>query len=229
VHASISYIYTYLIYSYLCPTIPSGSIQKGRHPPVPTNLPKTAYVENDSVPSVDNPIGQRHRRHIVYDPAHQLFYVANLAMNRVEVFSASNPSLQSTIPAPAASSVDLSADASTLWIATATEQILAVDNHRPPGESALFHLRTHSHSRTSLHPAHRSTRSRGWPKLGPSAPSRIAPISARTLESLHQQLYGSDLTRSRRFSERCRRSRSFRESHQRPGRCKRHKRRTRNL
>jgi IPT/TIG domain len=92
-----------------------------------TNLPQTAFVENDSVPSVDSPAGQPHRRHVVYDSANRRFYVANGAMNRVEVFSATNPALQSAIPAPGVASVDLSADGSTLWVGTSLEEILAID------------------------------------------------------------------------------------------------------
>ena len=93
----------------------------------PTNLPRTSYVENDSVASLDNPQGEPHRRHIVFDSANQRFYVANRAMNRVEVFAAADPTLQATIAAPGASSVDLSTDGTTLWVGTSLEQILAVD------------------------------------------------------------------------------------------------------
>ena len=91
------------------------------------NSPRTAFIENDSVASLDNPSSEPHCRHIVYDPAGQRFFVANQAMNRVEVYSALNPTLQTTIDAPAASSVDLSADGATLWVGTATEQILAIN------------------------------------------------------------------------------------------------------
>ncbi len=93
----------------------------------PTNLPKTSFVEDDSVAAVDSPAGQPHRRHIVFDSANQRFYAANLAMNRVEVFSVTNPTLQTTIAAPGAASVDLSADGATLWVGTDLEQILAID------------------------------------------------------------------------------------------------------
>jgi hypothetical protein len=92
-----------------------------------TDLPQTAFVENDSVPAVDNPTGQPHRKHVVYDSANQRFYVANGAMNRVEIFSAANPSLVSSIAAPGAASVDLSIDGTTLWVGTSLEEILAID------------------------------------------------------------------------------------------------------
>jgi hypothetical protein len=90
------------------------------------NLPQTTYAENDSVASLDNPPGSPRTRHIVYGSANQRFYVANTAMNRVEVFAASSATMQSTIDAPGASSVDLSTDGTTLWVGTNTEQILAV-------------------------------------------------------------------------------------------------------
>jgi hypothetical protein len=48
-------------------------------------------------------------------------------MNRVEVFASSDASLQAVIDAPGASSVDLSADGTTLWVGTTLEQILAVN------------------------------------------------------------------------------------------------------
>jgi len=95
----------------------------------PANLPRTAYTENDSVASLNNPPGEPHHRHIVFDSANQRFYVANRAMNRVEVFSAKDDSLQATIAAPGASSVDLSTDGKTLWVGTTLEQILAVDTN----------------------------------------------------------------------------------------------------
>jgi hypothetical protein len=93
----------------------------------PVNLSRTGYAENDSVSSVDSPPGEPRRRQIVYDSANQRFYVANGAMNRVEVFTAANPTLQATIDAPGASSIDLSTDDKTMWVGTGLEQILAVD------------------------------------------------------------------------------------------------------
>jgi hypothetical protein len=48
-------------------------------------------------------------------------------MNRVEVFSATSPSLQARIDAPGAASVDISADGRTVWVGTTLEQILAID------------------------------------------------------------------------------------------------------
>jgi len=101
----------------------SLSIQAG----TAQNLPRSIYVRNDSVLLLDSPAGEPHRRHVVYDAAGKRFFVANRAMNRVEVFASSDASLQSTIDVPGASSVDLSADGATLWVGTALEQILAVN------------------------------------------------------------------------------------------------------
>jgi hypothetical protein len=78
------------------------------------NLPRSNYVRNDSVLLLDSPAGEPHHRHVVYDAGGKRFFVANRAMNRVEVFSSSDTSLQATIDAPGASSVDLSTDGATL-------------------------------------------------------------------------------------------------------------------
>jgi hypothetical protein len=91
------------------------------------NLPRSNYVRNDSVVLLDSPAGEPHHRHIVYDEGGKRFFVANRAMNRVEVFSSSDTSLQATVDAPGASSVDLSMDGTTLWVGTALEQILAIN------------------------------------------------------------------------------------------------------
>jgi hypothetical protein len=90
-------------------------------------FPRSTYAPNGSVILLDRPVGEPHHRHAVYDPAGKRFFVANQAMNRVEVYSSSDASLQATIDAPGASSVDLSADGATLWVGTALEQILAIN------------------------------------------------------------------------------------------------------
>jgi IPT/TIG domain len=89
-------------------------------------FPRSTYAANESVILLDRPLGEPHHRHVVYDPAGKRFFVANQAMNRVEVYSSSDASLQATIDAPGASSVDLTVDGTTLWVGTALEQILAI-------------------------------------------------------------------------------------------------------
>jgi hypothetical protein len=51
---------------------------------VAATLPRTTFARTDSTPSMDDPVGEPHHRHIAYDPAHQLVFVANRAMNRVD-------------------------------------------------------------------------------------------------------------------------------------------------
>jgi hypothetical protein len=92
-----------------------------------TNLPRSTFVATDSVTSLDSPPGEARRRHMVFDAVNQRVYVANSGMNRVDVLAAGNPAPETTIDVPGASSVDLSADGATLWIATTPQQILAVD------------------------------------------------------------------------------------------------------
>ncbi len=96
---------------------------------VPQNLSRSTYVRNDSVPSVDSPNGEPHRRHLIYDSSGQRFFVANQTMNRVDVVSTSNSAVVASMDAPGAASVDLSPDGSTLWVGTALEQILAIDTN----------------------------------------------------------------------------------------------------
>lgn len=91
------------------------------------NLPRTAYIRTDSVPSLDDPSGEPHHRHLAYDSAHQLVFVANRAMNRVEILSSSNAQRAGDVNFCGASSADLSADGSTVWIGSATETLAEID------------------------------------------------------------------------------------------------------
>ncbi len=99
------------------------TIQSG----VVANLPRTTYARTDSTPAMDDPAGEPHHRRIAYDPAHQLVFVANRAMNRVEVFSSTTGTRVAQVSVPGASSADLSADGTTVWIGTVTEQVAAID------------------------------------------------------------------------------------------------------
>ena len=93
---------------------------------VALNLPRSTFLRNDSVPAVDTPTGEPRRRQIVYDASGKRFFVANPAMNRVEIYADAIPGLQSVIDAPGASSVDLSSDGATLWVGTNTEELFAI-------------------------------------------------------------------------------------------------------
>jgi hypothetical protein len=94
---------------------------------VVANFPRTAYARTDSIPAMDDPSGEPHHRHIAYDPAHQLVFVANRAMNRVEIFSTTTSARVGQVIVPGASSADLSSDGATVWIGTVTEQVAAID------------------------------------------------------------------------------------------------------
>jgi hypothetical protein len=94
---------------------------------VAANLLRTTYSRTDSVPAMDDPSGEPHHRHIAYDPARQHVFVANRAMNRVEIFSSTSFTRLAQITIPGASSADLSIDGATVWIGTVTEQVVAID------------------------------------------------------------------------------------------------------
>jgi DNA-binding beta-propeller fold protein YncE len=79
-------------------------------------VPKFSFVRTDSVKGIDAPASEPHRRHIVYDAAGKRFFVANGAMNRVDVLSPSSAAPLASIDVPGASSVDLSPDGATLWV-----------------------------------------------------------------------------------------------------------------
>ena len=90
-------------------------------------LPRTTYVRTDAVAALDDPSGEARHRRVAYDAANKHVFIANRAMNRVEVFSTADPTRVAQISVPAASSADLSADGATLWVGTATEQAVAID------------------------------------------------------------------------------------------------------
>lgn len=91
------------------------------------SLPRTTYARTDGVPSADDPSGEPHHRHIAYDPGHQQVFLANRAMNRVDVFSSTTFSRLAQVSVPGASSADLSPDGSTVWVGTVTERVAAID------------------------------------------------------------------------------------------------------
>jgi hypothetical protein len=101
----------------------SLNVQSG----VAANLPRTTFARTDSIPAKDDPPGEPHHRHIVYDPVHQLVFAANRAMNRIDIFSTTNAARVGQVSIPGASSVDLSLDGSTVWVGTVTEQVAAID------------------------------------------------------------------------------------------------------
>jgi hypothetical protein len=90
-------------------------------------LPRTTYARTDATSAADNPFGEPHHRRIAYDPANKHVFVANRAMNRVDVFSSVDQSRVTQISIPGASSADLSADGTTVWVGTSLQQVVAID------------------------------------------------------------------------------------------------------
>ena len=93
-----------------------------------TALPRSGYTRTDATFAMDAPFGEPHHRHIVYDSAHKQVFVANRAINRIEVFSGASQARVAQISIPGASSADLSADGATLWIGTSLDKIVSADS-----------------------------------------------------------------------------------------------------
>jgi len=111
-------------------------VQKG----VQSGLPRTTYARTDSVATLDDPPGEPRHRRMVYDAANKHLFVANRARNRVEVFSTVDQTRTAQISVPGASSADLSADGSTVWVGTVLEEIVAIDTTslQVKGRSAII-------------------------------------------------------------------------------------------
>jgi hypothetical protein len=91
------------------------------------NFPRTGYARTDAVANLDDSPGEPRHRHIAYDSANKNVFVANRAMNRVEVFSSTDQSRKAQISVAGATSADLSADGSSVWVGTAAGQMVAID------------------------------------------------------------------------------------------------------
>jgi hypothetical protein len=76
---------------------------------------------------MDNPPSEPRHRRIAYDSTNKRLFVANSAMNRVEVFSTTSLTRVAQINIAGASSADLSADGATVWIGTVTGEVVAID------------------------------------------------------------------------------------------------------
>lgn len=92
------------------------------------DFPRTTFVRTDSATAADNPAGEAHHRHLVYDPPHQRLFIANRAMNRLEVISTIDESTVAQIAIAGVTSAELSADGATVWAGTAVNEIVAVDS-----------------------------------------------------------------------------------------------------
>ena len=67
--------------------------------------------------------------HGFYDPARQLLFVANAALNEVDVISGTDFSVQARVPAPQPWGIDQMADGNTLVIGTAAQQLVTLDEN----------------------------------------------------------------------------------------------------
>jgi hypothetical protein len=94
---------------------------------VATAVSRTTYARTDSQAALDDPAGEPHHRHMVYDAASHHLYVANRARNRVEIFSTQDGSRAGSIDIAGASSVDVSPDGKTVWVGSVTGQIASID------------------------------------------------------------------------------------------------------
>jgi hypothetical protein len=88
---------------------------------------RSTFARTDAVSAFDDPPGEPFHRHLTYDSTNKHLFAANRAMNRVEVFSTATQTTVAQIPVPGATSADLSADGSTVWVGTALETIVALD------------------------------------------------------------------------------------------------------
>lgn len=88
---------------------------------------RTGYARTDAIPSLDDPPGEPPHRRIAYDFANKHVFVANRAANCVDVFSTLDQSRAARINVPAATSADLSSDGTSVWVGTATGQIVTID------------------------------------------------------------------------------------------------------
>jgi hypothetical protein len=66
-------------------------------------------------------------RQLVYDAKNQHIFAADPAVNRVHVLSALDGTRVASIVVPTPSSMDLSVDGSLVWVATAYQQLIAID------------------------------------------------------------------------------------------------------
>src|SRR5579863_4852347 len=88
---------------------------------------RSTYSRTDAQAVLDDPPGEPHHRHIVYDSVNHHLFVAYRARNRVEIFSTQDASRVGSVDVAGASSADLSADGATVWVGTTTEQIVSIN------------------------------------------------------------------------------------------------------
>ncbi len=84
----------------------------------PTLMPnnRTNYVSTEDTPYA-----------AVYDAAHQRIYASNPSWNRVDVISTPTQAGVTRIPIPNPQGIDITQDGSTVWVATGSRQVFAIN------------------------------------------------------------------------------------------------------
>jgi len=85
--------------------------------------PQASMVDNrtDYVSTNDTPYAA------VFDPAHQLVYASNSTWNRVDVISTAKHAVVTRIPMREPRGIDLTQDGKTVWVASGSRQMYAID------------------------------------------------------------------------------------------------------
>ncbi|HEX5283175.1 MAG TPA: IPT/TIG domain-containing protein, partial [Bryocella sp.] len=106
----------------------------------PGNLPNN---RSDFVSTAATPYA------MIYNRAQDLIYVSNPSWNRIDIISNANRKLLQSVPVRGPSAIDLSADGTTLWIGTQSQQIyamnttsLALTSYMAPGLTGIYSNQT---------------------------------------------------------------------------------------
>jgi hypothetical protein len=86
--------------------------------PPPGSLPnnRTDYISTEDTPYA-----------AVYDPIHQSIFASNNSWNRIDVISAATHTIQTRIPIRAPAGIDITQDNSTVWVATGSRNLYAIN------------------------------------------------------------------------------------------------------
>lgn len=90
---------------------------------VDVTLPSSSLPENrtDYLSTEGTPYGA------TYDPTHNLIFSSNPSWNRVDVISNATHAIVEKVDIPTPRGIDISQDGSTVWVATASQQVFAIN------------------------------------------------------------------------------------------------------
>lgn len=102
----------------LAPTGPASTTFLVDVTPPPGSLPnnRTDYVSTEDTPYA-----------AVYDPQHGLIFASNSSWNRVDVISTSTHAIVTRIPIREPRGIDITQDGSTVWVASGSRQVFAIN------------------------------------------------------------------------------------------------------